>query len=62
LIQVPTNRYGDANHLELGQLKILQEVVTSHFPPSQRSLRTMGSLASAKLAQSQLSWIYLCLC
>jgi uncharacterized protein len=28
MIQVPTNRYGDANHLELGQLKILQEVVT----------------------------------
>lgn len=28
LVQVPANRYGDANHIELGQLKILQEVVT----------------------------------
>jgi uncharacterized protein (DUF486 family) len=28
MIQVPTNRFGDANKLELGQLKILQEVVT----------------------------------
>jgi uncharacterized protein len=28
LIQVPANRYGSANQLELGQLKILQEVVT----------------------------------
>jgi uncharacterized protein (DUF486 family) len=28
LVQVPTNRYGDSHHLNLGQLKILQEVVT----------------------------------
>jgi len=28
LVQVPANRYGDAHHLQLGQLKILQEVVT----------------------------------
>lgn len=28
LVQVPANRYGDANKLQLGQLKILQEVVT----------------------------------
>ncbi len=28
LVQVPANRFGNANHLELGQLKILQEVVT----------------------------------
>ena len=28
LIQVPANRYGDANHIDLGQLKILQEIVT----------------------------------
>jgi len=28
LVQVPTNRYGDAHQLNLGQLKILQEVVT----------------------------------
>lgn len=28
LVQVPANRFGDAHHLELGQLKILQEVVT----------------------------------
>lgn len=27
-VQVPANRYGDAHHLQLGQLKILQEVVT----------------------------------
>ena len=34
LVQVPANRYGDANHLQLGQLKILQEVVTlSVFVP-----------------------------
>jgi hypothetical protein len=28
LVQVPANRYGNANHLQLGQLKILQEIVT----------------------------------
>jgi uncharacterized protein (DUF486 family) len=28
LVQVPANRYGNAHHIELGQLKILQEVVT----------------------------------
>ncbi len=28
LVQVPANRYGDAHHLELGQLKIMQEVIT----------------------------------
>jgi len=28
LVQVPANRYGNAHNLELGQLKILQEVVT----------------------------------
>ncbi len=27
-VQVPANRYGHANNLQLGQLKILQEVVT----------------------------------
>lgn len=33
-VQVPANRFGDAHHLELGQLKILQEVVTlSVFVP-----------------------------
>jgi uncharacterized protein (DUF486 family) len=34
LVQVPANRYGDAHHLQLGQLKIIQEVVTlSVFVP-----------------------------
>ncbi|MGD9721534.1 MAG: DMT family protein [Pirellulales bacterium] len=34
LVQVPANRFGDARHLQLGQLKILQEVVTlSVFVP-----------------------------
>ena len=28
LVQVPANRYGEANQLDLGKLKILQEVVT----------------------------------
>lgn len=28
LVQVPANRFGDTHHLQLGQLKILQEVVT----------------------------------
>ena len=28
IVQVPANRYGNAQHLQLGQLKILQEVVT----------------------------------
>ncbi len=28
LVQVPANRFGDMNHIQLGQLKILQEVVT----------------------------------
>ncbi len=28
LLQVPANRYGNAHQLQLGQLKILQEVVT----------------------------------
>ncbi len=28
LVQVPANRYGDAHGLELGQLKIMQEVIT----------------------------------
>jgi uncharacterized protein len=28
LVQVPANRYGNAHRLELGQLKILQEIVT----------------------------------
>ncbi len=28
LVQVPANRYGNEHHLSLGQLKILQEVVT----------------------------------
>ncbi|HWL10456.1 MAG TPA: DMT family protein [Planctomicrobium sp.] len=28
LVQVPANRYGFANKMELGQLKIIQEVVT----------------------------------
>jgi uncharacterized protein (DUF486 family) len=28
LVQVPANRYGNAQQIELGQLKILQEVVT----------------------------------
>jgi uncharacterized protein len=28
VIQVPTNRFGNANHLSLSQLKIMQEVVT----------------------------------
>ncbi|HWB00696.1 MAG TPA: DMT family protein [Pirellulales bacterium] len=28
LVQVPANRYGNAHHIELGQLKIIQEVVT----------------------------------
>jgi len=28
LVQVPANRYGNAHNLQLGQLKILQEVVT----------------------------------
>lgn len=27
-VQVPANRYGETHHLQLGQLKILQEVVT----------------------------------
>ncbi|MGN6135839.1 MAG: DMT family protein [Aureliella sp.] len=27
-VQVPANRFGNAHHLQLGQLKILQEVVT----------------------------------
>lgn len=28
LLQVPANRYGNLHHVELGQLKILQEVIT----------------------------------
>jgi uncharacterized protein (DUF486 family) len=28
LLQVPANRYGDSHQISLGQLKILQEVVT----------------------------------
>lgn len=28
LVQVPANRFGEANQIELGQLKIVQEVVT----------------------------------
>lgn len=28
LLQVPANRYGNAHHMELGQLKILQEIIT----------------------------------
>ncbi|WP_437186667.1 DMT family protein [Planctomicrobium sp. SH668] len=28
LVQVPANRYGNAQNIQLGQLKILQEVVT----------------------------------
>lgn len=28
LLQVPANRIGNANHLQLGQLKIMQEVIT----------------------------------
>ncbi len=34
LVQVPANRYGDAHEMPLGQLKIVQEVVTlSVFVP-----------------------------
>lgn len=28
LLQVPANRYGNAHHMQLGQLKILQEIIT----------------------------------
>lgn len=28
MLQVPANRYGDTHNLQLGQLKIIQEVVT----------------------------------
>lgn len=34
LVQVPANRFGDAHQLDLGKLKILQEVITlSVFVP-----------------------------
>jgi uncharacterized protein (DUF486 family) len=34
LLQVPANRYGNAHQIQLGQLKILQEVITlSVFVP-----------------------------
>ncbi|HEY4309666.1 MAG TPA: DMT family protein [Pirellulales bacterium] len=34
LVQVPANRFGDAHQINLGQLKILQEIVTlSVFVP-----------------------------
>lgn len=56
LVQVPANRYGEAHNLQLGQLKILQEVVTlSVFVPF-----------AVFYMQRPLSWNFayagLCLC
>jgi uncharacterized protein (DUF486 family) len=56
LVQVPANRYGDAHQLSLGQLKILQEIVTlAVFVPfsifyMQRSLNW------------NFAWAGLCMC
>ena len=56
LVQVPANRFGDANHLQLGQLKILQEVVTlSIFVPF--SIYYMQRPISLNFL-----WAGLCLC
>ena len=56
LVQVPTNRYGDAHQLNLGQLKILQEVVTlSVFVPF--SIFYMQRPISWNFA-----WAGLCMC
>lgn len=55
-VQVPANRYGDAHGINLGQLKILQEVVTlSVFVPF--SLLYMNRALSWNFA-----WAGLCLC
>ena len=56
LVQVPANRFGDAHHLSLGQLKILQEVVTlAVFVPF--SVYYMNRPLSWNFA-----WAGLCLC
>jgi uncharacterized protein (DUF486 family) len=56
LVQVPANRYGDSHQLSLGQLKILQEVVTlSVFVPF--SLFYMQRTLSWNFA-----WAGLCMC
>lgn len=56
LVQVPANRYGDAHHLQLGQLKILQEVVTlSVFVP-------FAALYMKRPVGLNFLWAGLCLC
>lgn len=56
LVQVPANRFGDSHHLSLGQLKILQEVVTlSVFVPF--SVYYMNRPLNWNFA-----WAGLCLC
>ena len=56
LVQVPANRYGETHQLQLGQLKILQEVVTlSVFVPF--SIYYMQRPISLNFV-----WAGLCLC
>ena len=56
LVQVPTNRYGNAQQLSLGQLKILQEVVTlSVFVP-------FSIFYMQRALNWNFAWAGLCMC
>jgi uncharacterized protein (DUF486 family) len=56
LLQVHANRYGNANNLSLGQLKILQEVVTlSVFVP-------FSLLYMQKPLSLNFLWAGICMC
>lgn len=56
LVQVPANRFGDAHHIELGQLKILQEVVTlAVFVP-------FATFYMQRPLSLNFLWAGLCLC
>ena len=55
-VQVPANRYGEAHHLDLGKLKILQEVVTlSVFVP-------FSIFYMSRPLSWNFLWAGLCLC
>lgn len=56
LLQVPANRYGNAQNLQLGQLKILQEVITlSVFVP-------FSLLYMQRPLSLNFLWAGLCMC
>ena len=56
VLQVPANRYGNANGLQLGQLKIIQEVITlSVFVP-------FSILYMQRPLSLNFLWAGLCMC